>query len=249
MRTEKIRRGVVAWAACFALLGAGLFWVQSNGAPGARGNNFKLNLSWASANDPVREESQETALILDALAVEEGMRVADVGAGGGFFTFLLAKRVGLQGSVLATDTDPLMIELLSKGKKDKGAHNVDVKLTRSGDGFELGVNALDRILLSNVFPFSSCDNGNGARLLSEALVALRPGGRLVLWNDAAFPAGTAGFYGQPRQCDDFGADAIIELAGPGYSVVSKRSVQPMRGDSFEPPGYLLVLGPTAAEAR
>jgi trans-aconitate methyltransferase len=53
---------------------------------------------------------------LDAIAVGEGWRCLDVGAGAGSVTLMLAKRVGSTGSVLAVDLDTSLLEPLASDR-------------------------------------------------------------------------------------------------------------------------------------
>lgn len=237
MKNSKPRAGVIVLGGLLIAVG---FHLSSTDRSE---EDIKLSLNWAAAESPEREQLESTKLIMEALELEPGLRVADVGAGGGFFTFLMASHVGPSGAVLATDTDELMVSLMKAHKRKKNVTNVKIKLTEHEGSFDLGVNAVDRILLSNVFPFSSCDKGRGERLLSEALVALRPGGRLVIWQDWVHLTGWRGGYGPPRECDDLDADAIIARAGSRYSVDLKRKVDKGSTDPLELPGYFLVLEP------
>src|SRR6185369_16408932 len=63
---------------------------------------------------PDREATQQPEKVLDALKIAPGSTVADIGAGTGYFSLRLAKRVGSQGRVLATDIQPQMLTLLKK---------------------------------------------------------------------------------------------------------------------------------------
>src|SRR6186713_421871 len=57
-----------------------------------------------------RDEWQEPDKVMDSLGIADGSRVADIGAGGGWFTIRLARRVGPNGVVYAEDIQPEMIE-------------------------------------------------------------------------------------------------------------------------------------------
>src|SRR6188508_515511 len=57
---------------------------------------------------PDREQWQKPDLIMDALLIAEGSVVADLGAGGGWFTAQLSARVGPNGIVYAEDVQPAM---------------------------------------------------------------------------------------------------------------------------------------------
>ena len=59
---------------------------------------------------PDRDEWQQPERIMDALGIAEASRVADLGAGGGWFTIRLARRVGPNGVVFAEDVQRQMID-------------------------------------------------------------------------------------------------------------------------------------------
>ena len=63
---------------------------------------------------PDRDAWQRPDQVMDRLLIAEGSAVADLGAGGGWFTMRLAARVGPNGIVYAEDVQPQMIEAISK---------------------------------------------------------------------------------------------------------------------------------------
>src|SRR4030095_6419819 len=63
---------------------------------------------------PGREGEEAAAKALDALELKPGMVVADIGAGSGYYSSRIAKRVGPTGRVYATDIQPGMIALLER---------------------------------------------------------------------------------------------------------------------------------------
>lgn len=73
---------------------------------------------------PDRDEWQQPDRIMDELQIAEGSRVADIGAGGGWFTIRLARRVGPNGVVFAEDIQPEMIESINRRVRDQGLSNV-----------------------------------------------------------------------------------------------------------------------------
>ena len=62
---------------------------------------------------PDRDEWQRPQQILDALGIAEASVVADVGAGSGWFTVRLARRVGPNGTVYAQDVQPEMLAAIT----------------------------------------------------------------------------------------------------------------------------------------
>lgn len=73
---------------------------------------------------PDREAWQKPDQVMDALHVAEGTTVADLGAGGGWFTMRLARRVGPNGRVYAVDVQRLMIEAIRRRIEREGLTNV-----------------------------------------------------------------------------------------------------------------------------
>ena len=70
---------------------------------------------------PDRDAWQRPDQIMDALRIGEGSVVADLGAGGGWFTVRLARRVGPERPVYAEDIQPQMIEAIERRVAARGA--------------------------------------------------------------------------------------------------------------------------------
>jgi ubiquinone/menaquinone biosynthesis C-methylase UbiE len=82
---------------------------------------------------PDRERWQQPDTIMDALGIHEGSTVADLGAGGGWFTVRLARRVGPNGRVYAQDVQKPMIESMERRIRREGLPNVTLVLGTSED--------------------------------------------------------------------------------------------------------------------
>ena len=63
---------------------------------------------------PDRVEWQKPELIMDKLRIADGSRVGEIGAGGGWFTILLARRVGPNGIVWAEDVQAPMVDFIGR---------------------------------------------------------------------------------------------------------------------------------------
>ncbi len=59
----------------------------------------------AFSNEQQRDDRREAETVMDEAGIAEGMSVADIGAGEGYYTVRLANRVGENGRVLAGDID------------------------------------------------------------------------------------------------------------------------------------------------
>ncbi len=99
---------------------------------------------------PDREAWQKPSQIMDALNIADGSVVADLGAGGGWFTVRLARRVGPQGIVYAEDIQKQMIESIERRMQREGLRNVKTVLGTPTDA-RLPANTLDAILIVDVF--------------------------------------------------------------------------------------------------
>lgn len=82
---------------------------------------------------PDRDDWQQPDRIMDVLGIAEGDRVADVAAGGGWFTVRLARRVGPNGRVYAEDIQPQMIAAIDRAIALYGVKNVTPILGSSTD--------------------------------------------------------------------------------------------------------------------
>jgi predicted methyltransferase len=73
---------------------------------------------------PDRDQWNKPDLIMDALQIAEGDSVADYGAGGGWFTVRLARRVGPNGIVYALDSQQPMLEVIERRVQRENLRNV-----------------------------------------------------------------------------------------------------------------------------
>lgn len=87
---------------------------------------------WAY-EDPGRDDWQQPDRVIAALALEPGQRVADVGAGGGYFTFRLAEAVGPAGQVLAADVDEGLLAYVAAEARRRGLTNVETVRAAADD--------------------------------------------------------------------------------------------------------------------
>jgi ubiquinone/menaquinone biosynthesis C-methylase UbiE len=132
-----------------------------------------LAIRWLERAD--REETEQPEKVLDALTPLEGLTVADVGAGSGYFTVRLARRVGARGVVYATDLQPEMIAFLKERVAREGLANVRPLVVAEGAP-GLPDDAIDLVLMVDVYHEMAEPGPNLVGLRR----ALRPGGRLVL---------------------------------------------------------------------
>lgn len=97
-----------------------------------------------------RDRWQKPDEVIAALGIRPGDSVADLGAGGGYFTFRLAKATGPEGAVYAVDVDAQMTTYLERRARDEGARNVHVLLAQYDDPL-LPEEGVDLIFTCNTY--------------------------------------------------------------------------------------------------
>jgi predicted methyltransferase len=127
---------------------------------------------------PDRDLWQKPDQIMDALGIADGSKVADIGAGGGYFTVRLSRRVGPNGVVWAEDVNSLMLEAITRRVlRDvaKDIRNVKTVQGTSSDPM-LPAGSLDAVLMLETY--QEIEAGSRLLFLQNVRTALRPGGRL-----------------------------------------------------------------------
>lgn len=97
-----------------------------------------------------RDEWQRPADVMDALRIQSGTRVADIGAGTGYFTFHLAQRVGAAGRVYAVDVQRAALEDIRRRASALALIQVTTILGGDNDP-RLPEDALDVVLVVNTY--------------------------------------------------------------------------------------------------
>ena len=101
-------------------------------------------------DEDAREERGEARAVMDLADIAEGMTVADIGAGEGYYTVRLGTRVGEGGRVLAQDIDRDALERLGRRVERERLENISIKLGDSDDP-RLPTDSFDRIFLIHVY--------------------------------------------------------------------------------------------------
>ena len=121
---------------------------------------------------PDRDAWQRPEQIMDHLGIAEGSVVADLGAGGGWFTIRLARRVGPNGRVYAQDIQPEMIGAIKRRVDREGLKNVDTVLGTTADP-QLPA-PVDVVLIVDTYH----EMDDPQTLLRKVRASLKPGGRV-----------------------------------------------------------------------
>jgi ubiquinone/menaquinone biosynthesis C-methylase UbiE len=142
---------------------------------GTHGNPADLAAYIERLESPERAEWQVPDKVVAALGLRPGQVVADLGAGPGYFSLRLARKVGKRGRVFAVDVEPALLSVL----RQRVASGKVVQITPV---LGLPENPLvppascDRVLSVNAYHHYA----NGPAALREMASLLRRGGRLAL---------------------------------------------------------------------
>lgn len=162
-----------------------------------------------------RDAYQRVPDVASALGARPGAHVADVGAGGGYFTHHLRRAVGEIGRVYAVDIAQTQVARLRHDLDLAGARNVDVILGEPDDP-KLPYGSLDGALIVNAYH----EMTEYPEMLAALRASLRPGGRLVILDNPP-PDSIADRDGQTERHEiriDIVAD---ELAQAGFEVLER----------------------------
>ena len=221
-----------------ALTGGYESWAES-GRPVVKPEPVPAQPPQAPAGEGGRESWQRVPDILAALGVVPGSRVADVGAGDGFFTTRLAAAVGAEGRVYAVDISKNALDRLSKRVADAGLTNVQPVLGTTSDP-RLPAGTLDAALIVNAYH----EMREHQAMLAAIKLALKPGGRLVILESV-----TVAQKNIPRNAQEsrhqLAAHFLQQDAlEAGFAIA--RFEDPFTRPNTRTPEYLLVLTPIAA---
>lgn len=129
-------------------------------------------IGWLERED--REAEEAPSLVMDQLGLDPSDVVADIGAGSGYFSFLLAPLVP-EGRVLAVDIQPEMLRFIESKKRSLGVENIQQILGTIEDT-KLPANAVDLAILVDAYHEFS----HPKEMAESIFEGLKPGGRLVL---------------------------------------------------------------------
>lgn len=110
-----------------------------------------------------------------ALQLKPGMAVADVGAGSGLFTRLMADKVGPEGKVFAVDVSKDFLAHIAKESEKRGQAQVKTVLGAQ-NSTNLEPASVDLVFLCDVYHHFE----NHEAMLHSIASALKPGGTLIL---------------------------------------------------------------------
>lgn len=124
---------------------------------------------------PDREVYHQRERIVSAMHLHPGMRVADIGAGTGFFTLLFARAVGPRGRVYAVDISPGFLDYIQQRARKAGLTNI-VTVRGSDRSVNLPKGSVDVAFICDTYHHFEQPQA----MLTSIAQALKPGGALFL---------------------------------------------------------------------
>jgi len=124
---------------------------------------------------PGREVFDRREKIMEALRLRHGQRVADIGAGTGLFTMLIADAVGPKGKVYAVDIVKDFIALINKRAAEANLKNIQTVLCTE-HSVELPKDSIELAFTSDTYHHFEYPRS----VVASIRQALRPGGELVV---------------------------------------------------------------------
>ncbi|HEX5474560.1 MAG TPA: class I SAM-dependent methyltransferase [Vicinamibacterales bacterium] len=181
---------------------------------------------------PDRDVWQQPDRIMDALGIGDGSVVADLGAGSGWFTIRLARRVGPNGVVYAEDIQRQMIEAVDRRVQREGLRNVRTVLGTARDP-HLPDGSIDAVLMVDTY----WEVEQPIELLRKIDRSLKPGGRIGIV-DFKRDGGGPG-------------PAMDERSDPGRAIEDARAagLDLLSRETFLRYQYMLVFGHAPGHRR
>ena len=154
-----------------------------------------------------RDAWQKPDEVVALLGIRAGDRVADLGAGGGYFTFPLADAVGADGRVYAVDVDEDMIRYLRRRAAKKGYANIEV-VRAEPDHLGLPEGEIDLLFTCNTYHHLA----DRVRYFEAVLDVLEPAGRVAIIEY------DGGRHATPRQT------ILDEMSRAGYRLEADHAI-------------------------
>ena len=167
--------------------------------------------------DPKRGENLQIDRVMDLLGLQNGSRVADIGAGSGWFTVRAARRVGEDGLVYAVEINRAYLRHIKRRAKKEKLANIE-PVAGKPDNPLLPANSVNAVLLLKTYH----EVAKPVALLRRIREAMAPGARLGIINRG----GTGADHGIDA------SDVIKEAAQAGLTLAEQHDFVKSEGVDY-----------------
>lgn len=119
---------------------------QANGKRGYGNTESDVPVDALELVDPRRNAWLPPEVVIETLRIRPGMKILDIGAGPGVFTFLMANELKNTGHIYATEISPSFVDYINKKAREKGYNNITAVLVQRDASDPIYKNAFDIIL-------------------------------------------------------------------------------------------------------
>jgi arsenite methyltransferase len=186
----------------------------------------------ALLDDPARDAYQKPHEVVMALALEEGERVADIGAGSGYFALRFARHVGAGGQVLAVDINPDMIVHVNRRIRDGRLDNIRTILALPDDPL-LADASVDRIFICETWHHIE----HHPQYLARLRKVLKPGGQVIVIDFQKKETAV----GPPAEMRVAREDVVRQFDQGGFRLTKEHT--------FLPYQYFLIFAPASGSGK
>jgi len=153
-----------------------------------------------------REVYAAREAVMNACQIQAGERIADVGAGTGFYSRLFAKKTGWDGWVFSVDIAPTFLQHIAKRATVDGIENLTTVLG-TDVSIRLPPESVDMVFICDTYHHFESPQAS----LASIYRALKPGGRLVLIDFDRIPGKSREFLlGHVRAGKDVFQAEVVE---------------------------------------
>ncbi len=164
-------------------------------------------------DDPSRDTWQKPQGVVEKLAIPPGGRVADLGAGTGYFTWHLAKAVGSRGTIYAVEIDKTALDAIFKEMVARGTPNV--RPVRAEPHDARLPEPVDLVFVCDTYHHMD----DRVAYFRSLATSLRPGGRVAILD--AHPRGfVSGMFGHRISK----GEVLSEMEAAGYRLMDEFDV-------------------------
>lgn len=165
-----------------------------------------------------RDDWQKPIQVIEALQIESGSNIADIGTGSGYFVPFLSKATGPDGRLFAVDIQQEMLAFVERKVGEIGLVNVTTVLSQENDT-RLEASNIDLALLVDVYH----ELRSPKALLSNIKKVLKSDGRLAIidfYSDKEDPVGPTRRYRVPRE------RLVAEAEAVGFKLAEEHTFLP-----------------------